>query len=178
MTISIQQHQRDIAQLQAEQRYEITPNIERLNQRVAITTAQATLDPGLRGELQVALNDLRQGQATIAANKERAARIRQLQHELTEAEQQARMAAIELANNALANANAEYLAAGKTLIRAYRRLLIQQRRSQHTPGAKTAIPSGFNFAPANPAGWDGFTSDMMRSGPLPFEQREQEREAS
>jgi hypothetical protein len=176
--VSIEETRRTIAQLRAEQQFEPKPDLDQLQHKVNHWTTQATINPALRGELQVAVLALEQARATIADNTQRQNRIVELTNQLADAEQDQRMARIELANRQLEDANNEYRNACLLAARAYRRLLRQQRNSQQVPGAKTVISAGLHVPFLMPQSWQGTLGDAMKQGLMPWEQQQPEREAA
>lgn len=179
MTRTSTRIKQEISEQQAKLNFMRLPDILPLQAEVSRLTTKTTIEPtgANRSDLLLASQALEQAVAAQAEASRIGLQIRTLQAELQNAEQDERMAAIALVEAGHQRAIEEYLNAGKQLVRAYRRMLQTQRKCQQTPGAKSAIASGFDFVPINPSGWVGSTSEMMKAGTLPWEKRENEEAA-
>lgn len=175
--------QRDITETQTFLNTTDKPSIPYLQRKVDDLTTQTLLAPPheagkVKADLLEATHRLSQGKQTLQALADAEAKLVKLNDELDGAKYAERMQRIELADKELQSAIDDYFNVVKQLVRAFRRVLDQQKISRCIPGASTSIPRGFNVAEMIPTGWSGTVSEMMANGWLPWERREQEQKKS
>jgi hypothetical protein len=163
--ISITQQLRDLATEQASLRP--LPDLQALEHRLAVVGAQAQLDTALRGELAVANLNLEQAKAAHARNAAINTELARLTHEqsVQEAEERARL--INAATEQVSALRADFAAQAKALCRLYEQMhQLNSRYQQTIPGYRAARLPEFDFPMMTPAGWQGITSEHVRTNAL------------
>lgn len=154
------------------------PDLAALEREVSLATARATLDPMKRGDLLLAVTSLEEAQARHQEQYARNTRVRELQQELSVAEAEERMAGIRAADATMDGLEGEFIAGAKQLCR-----LADQMRRQNlaltasVPGYKSRGMPSFDFAFFTPMGWQGRTSEHIKTSALVWLNRENDKAA-
>ena len=150
------------------------PNTGALKAAVQQATTEALIDPSKRDALLWADQALKDAEAQLVERSKMNGQLQRLTLELSVAEAEERQVTINTANGLLDKAISRYNHSAMQCCRDYEALLVQQKRNQQVPGAKSAIPAGPNFPQMLPMGWQGTTAEFIKTGSLYWLNKEKE----
>lgn len=170
MTISIEQTRRDIQALQLEQqRLQPLPDIAAHERHLMLASAKASVDINLRGEVVAADMALKAAHAAHKRNAEINSELQSLERQLSMAEAEQRTLQIEEATKKVQSLHNEFNAQAKSLCRLYEQMHQQNLHAARTvPGYRPIRLPEFNLPMMLPAGWQGVTSELIKTHSLPW----------
>lgn len=167
--------QQQIRQLEDQRSRLHLPPLAQLEAEIVSLGARAAIDQRFKEPLRQAIEakTVAEQQHELAADIDRQLKTLNSQREIAELDN--RRAIVDNASADLAAAVADYDAAAKAAVRAYRRCLNIRLRNMNIPGAKTGIPKGPDIMHLRTDANGAFTlPEEMNFGLLRFEVREQE----
>lgn len=154
------------------------PDIPQLEHRVALLGAQAQININLKGELSAAVDNLFHAHKKHIRNAEINTEIKNLTTLKDQQEAEERQRKIDEATQHMTTMQSEFNTLCKQICRHYEQMHRANLHYERTaPGYRPLRLPEFNFPAMLPPGWQGVTSDMIRSKSLHWLNAEKDKAA-